>query len=261
MRVQIRVVFHYLNKSEVDVKKFLFLLIILCIMVSAYAENVYAAKIKLKTGMVVDCQIIEKTDEYVKVDFRGIDVKFALDKIDSIDEDPAVLEDDLVEPGVDFVVQEKSKFQKFSAFFQQSIERERQKTQSNRTCSLDPVSSNEVIFKTTFALFFFIFMIVSLWIINKKAGYPGWAVLVPIYNVYVSVKIAGKPGWWVLLFFVPIVSFFVWIAVSIGIAKNFGKSVGFGFGLMFLSIIFYPILAFGKSTYDPVMHVGDINLS
>ena len=37
--------------------------------------------------------------------------------------------------------------------------------------------------------------------------------------------------------------------VYVGVAKNFGKGVGFALGLIFLGIIFFPILGFGDATY------------
>ncbi len=94
-----------------------------------------------------------------------------------------------------------------------------------------------------------IFMIVVMWIVFKKAGQPGWAALIPIYNTYIMLKIAGKPGWWLLLFLVPIVNIVIAILMLAGIAKNFGKGTGFVLGLIFLSIIFWAILAFGKAKY------------
>jgi len=92
-------------------------------------------------------------------------------------------------------------------------------------------------------------MLASTWVVLKKAGQPGWAVLVPIYNVYVMLKVAGKPAWWLLLMFVPIISFIVAVLIAVGIAKNFGKGIGFGLGLLFLPFIFYPVLAFGDAEY------------
>ena len=94
-----------------------------------------------------------------------------------------------------------------------------------------------------------IFMIVSLWKVFQKAGQPGWAVLVPFYNIYVFIKVAGKPGWWLLLMFIPVVNFVVAILMIVSFAENFGKSVGFAIGMIFLPIIFFPILAFGDATY------------
>ncbi|MFO0261358.1 MAG: DUF5684 domain-containing protein, partial [Planctomycetota bacterium] len=45
----------------------------------------------------------------------------------------------------------------------------------------------------------FALIIASLWIIFTKAGQPGWASLIPFYNLYVMLQIVGKPAWWLLL--------------------------------------------------------------
>jgi len=95
-----------------------------------------------------------------------------------------------------------------------------------------------------------ILLLVSVWKIFTKAGHPGWASLVPIYNVYILLKIAGRPGWWLLFFLIPLVNIAVAILVSVDIAKAFGKSAGFGIGLALLSFIFYPILAFSDARYQ-----------
>jgi len=99
-------------------------------------------------------------------------------------------------------------------------------------------------------LAFVLLIVVSLWKVFTKAGEPGWACLVPIYNIVVLLKIAGKPVWWILLMLIPLVNFVVAIIVSIGVAERFGKSTGFGIGLALLSPIFYPILAFGDARYQ-----------
>jgi len=105
-----------------------------------------------------------------------------------------------------------------------------------------------------FAVYMLIILlfIVSQGFIFAKAGRPWWGCLVPIYNIYLTLKVAGKPGWWLLLALIPFVNFvfmfMLWFA-HISIAKNFGKGVGFGLGLMFLPIIFYPVLAFGSAKY------------
>jgi len=92
-------------------------------------------------------------------------------------------------------------------------------------------------------------MLVSMWVVLKKAGQPGWAILVPIYNVYVMLKVAGMPAWWLLLMFLPIINAIASIMMVLGIAKNFGKGAGFAVGLLFLPFIFYPVLAFGDAQY------------
>ncbi|HKO56538.1 MAG TPA: DUF5684 domain-containing protein [Thermoanaerobaculia bacterium] len=92
-----------------------------------------------------------------------------------------------------------------------------------------------------------IFYIWVFWKVFEKAGEPGWAAIIPIYNLYVLCKIAGKPGWWVILLLIPFVGFIVLAPVSIGVAHRFGKSTGFGIGLWLLGFIFYPVLAFSDA--------------
>ncbi len=92
-------------------------------------------------------------------------------------------------------------------------------------------------------------VVAGMWKVFSKAGKPGWAVLVPIYNIIVLLDIAGKPAWWFVLFLIPIVNAVVAILVSLAIAERFGKGAGFGIGLAFLGFIFYPILGFGSATY------------
>ena len=95
--------------------------------------------------------------------------------------------------------------------------------------------------------------IAGIWKTFTKAGEPGWAAIIPIYNLIVLCRIAGKPEWWVLLMLIPIVNFVVAILVAVGVAENFGKSALFGLGLAFLGFIFYPILGFGDARYRPRM--------
>ncbi|MCK5785143.1 MAG: signal peptidase I [Candidatus Sabulitectum sp.] len=107
-----------------------------------------------------------------------------------------------------------------------------------------------------FMLFSFaiaVFLIMAQWKIFTKAGEPGWASIVPIYNAVLLMKIAGKPGWWVLLMFVPIANLVVMVLMNIGLAKNFGRSDGFIIGLILLPYIFLAILGFGDSRYSPVV--------
>jgi hypothetical protein len=94
-----------------------------------------------------------------------------------------------------------------------------------------------------------ILVIAGLWRVFTKAGKPGWAALIPIYNFIVLLQIAGKPAWWFLLFLIPGVNFVILILVMIGVAKAFGKGTGFTLGLLFLSPIFVPVLGFGNSRY------------
>jgi hypothetical protein len=94
-----------------------------------------------------------------------------------------------------------------------------------------------------------ILMIAGIWKTFEKAGEPGWGAIVPFYNIYLMCKIAGRPGWWLLLYFIPCVSLIIAIIVTIDVSKNFGKGIGFAIGLVFLPIIFFPILGFGDARY------------
>ena len=88
-----------------------------------------------------------------------------------------------------------------------------------------------------------------MWKIFSKAGQPGWAAIIPVYNMVVLLQIVKKPIWWILLLIIPFVNIIIGLIVLYRLARVFGKGIGFTLGLIFLSIIFYPILAFGKSTY------------
>ncbi|MDA3924718.1 MAG: DUF5684 domain-containing protein [Kiritimatiellae bacterium] len=93
-------------------------------------------------------------------------------------------------------------------------------------------------------------MVIGMWKVFVKAGQPGWAIIVPIYNTIVLIQVAGKPIWWFLLMFIPIVNIVITILLTVEIAKKFGKGGGFAAGLIFLPFIFYPILGFGSAEYQ-----------
>ena len=103
-----------------------------------------------------------------------------------------------------------------------------------------------------FLVFLVVFVIVAagMWKMFEKAGEPGWAALVPIYNLVVLVKIAGKEVWWVILMLLPCVNFVAAVLICIDIARKFGKDTLYGVGLAFLPFIFFPMLGFGAAQYD-----------
>ena len=94
-----------------------------------------------------------------------------------------------------------------------------------------------------------IFVLVAMWKVYVKAGKPGWAVIIPIYNILVLLEIVGKPWWWLLLMFIPFVNIVILILVYLELAKVFGKSTGFGIGLILLPYVFVAILGFGDAVY------------
>lgn len=94
-----------------------------------------------------------------------------------------------------------------------------------------------------------LFFIITWWKLFTKAGKPGWAILIPIYNYWVIFEVAGKPGWYMFLTMVPLVNIYISFMMWIWLAQEFGKGVGFGLGLIVLPFIFLPILAFGSAQY------------
>jgi len=98
-------------------------------------------------------------------------------------------------------------------------------------------------------LAFGIFMLVAMWKIFTKAGKPGWASIIPFYNIWVILEIVGRPGWWLLLMLIPGVNVVIGIILMIDLAKSFGKGGGFAVGLLLLPYVFFPILGFGKAQY------------
>ena len=95
----------------------------------------------------------------------------------------------------------------------------------------------------------YLLLFVATWKLYTKAGRAGWASLVPIYNTVVFCQICGRSGWLTLALMIPGVNVIVSIMLSVDLARVFGRGTGFALGLIFLSPIFFPILAFGSSRY------------
>lgn len=64
---------------------------------------------------------------------------------------------------------------------------------------------------------------VGQWRLFEKAGQPGYAIFIPIYNVVVFLRIIGRPAWHILFFFIPIFNFYFYIKIMIETAESFGK--------------------------------------
>lgn len=105
---------------------------------------------------------------------------------------------------------------------------------------------------TIISLALCVFVLVCMWIVFRKAGKPGWAAIVPFYNLYVLFDITWGSGMRFLLLLIPIYNIILGIQTQVRLARAFGKSGGFAAGLVFLPYIFIPLLAFGKETYQGV---------
>ena len=99
------------------------------------------------------------------------------------------------------------------------------------------------------ALALTVLLLVGFWKVFVKAGKPGWAAIVPFYNMYCLYEISFGNGWLFLLTFVPCVNIVMGIILYVKLAQAFGQSGGFAVGLIFLPFIFVPILGFGSAQY------------
>lgn len=95
-----------------------------------------------------------------------------------------------------------------------------------------------------------VFFAVCKWIIFEKAGRKGWESIIPIYNIVIEMQMLDMPMWMLILLIIPGVNVVVPIMVAIKYTEKFGKQSAYALGLIFLPFIFYPMLAFGKSTFN-----------
>lgn len=114
-----------------------------------------------------------------------------------------------------------------------------------------------------------VFLIIANWKLFEKAGKPGWAAIIPIYNVIVLFEIIGYKWYYIFLLFlgvIPVVGGIIvmlfTISYSIKLAKSFGQSVGFGIGLWLVNVVFVSIIAFDKNIkyIGPTVN-GDIDFN
>jgi hypothetical protein len=96
---------------------------------------------------------------------------------------------------------------------------------------------------------FLVLILAGLWKTFVKMGHPGWAGIIPVYNLVLMIQAIGKPIWWIVLLFIPCIGIIFAIIILIEFAARFGKGAGFGLGLAFLGFIFFPILGFGDAKY------------
>src|SRR5689334_10758504 len=67
--------------------------------------------------------------------------------------------------------------------------------------------------------------IAAMWVIFSKAGRPGWAAIIPIYNTLQMIWMVGRPWWWILLLLVPILNFIILIILANDLSNSFGHGV------------------------------------
>ncbi|HOO09413.1 MAG TPA: DUF5684 domain-containing protein [Cyclobacteriaceae bacterium] len=117
----------------------------------------------------------------------------------------------------------------------------------------DPYSGGIMAAMGAFAFVYFIsliVMIVGMWKVFEKAGKPGWAAIIPIYNIIVLLEVVGKPTWWIILMLIPFVNFIIAIILCHQLSLSFGQGVGMTILIIVLPFVALPILGFGSATYS-----------
>jgi len=82
-----------------------------------------------------------------------------------------------------------------------------------------------------------------------KAGRPGWAALVPVYDLVELLRVAGRPWWWLFLLLVPVANAVPFLFLCFDLARAFGRGRLFALGLLVLAPAFQLILAYGGGRY------------
>lgn len=115
-----------------------------------------------------------------------------------------------------------------------------------------------------FSIAMMILGMAGMWKMFEKAGEPGWAALIPFYNIYKLCQISIGNGWMALLALftpVPILGLITLVVLlyllAVNTAAAFGKPKIWAIGLFFLSSIFYCILGFGDAEYYGPQGIGD----
>lgn len=117
-----------------------------------------------------------------------------------------------------------------------------------------------IVFAVIYAYFAFCLMNIF-----KKAGVPKWIAWVPFYNNWKLLEIGGQQGFWAVLAVIPFVNVVAAVFMLIAqyhIGKKLGKGGEFVLWAIFLPVVWYPWLAFDKSTWNetgstaPSLHRG-----
>ena len=101
-----------------------------------------------------------------------------------------------------------------------------------------------------FQLLLGVVQVAGVWKIFTKAGHAGWKAIIPIYNFYIMLQIGENQWWCLLLLVIPFLNLYAVYKIHSGVARAFGRGIGFGLGLTFLGILFYPLVGFGDYQYQ-----------
>ncbi|MCB2410060.1 DUF5684 domain-containing protein [Hymenobacter lucidus] len=104
-------------------------------------------------------------------------------------------------------------------------------------------------------LAFIVLIFAGMWKMFQKAGKPGWAAIIPIYNFIVMHEIVGRETWKFILLFIPLVNIYFFITLYVSLSKSYGKTgIGNYLAMIFFGFIFIPYLGFSSD----VRYVGPV---
>ncbi|MDA0945728.1 MAG: hypothetical protein RLZZ314_1753 [Bacteroidota bacterium] len=93
------------------------------------------------------------------------------------------------------------------------------------------------------------------WRLFVKCGQPGWAVVVPGYNVVIAMRIIGRPARHALFFLIPGYNLYFFFRTILELANTFGKTSTLDYILASVFNVFY-ILNLGLSEEED--YVGPV---
>ena len=96
------------------------------------------------------------------------------------------------------------------------------------------------------SLFITLIALAGNWRLFVKCNQPGWAVIVPGYNVVVAMRIIGRPSMHALYFLIPVYNLYFFFRTILELANTFGKEGTLDYVLASVFNVFY-ILNLGLS--------------
>jgi signal peptidase I len=85
------------------------------------------------------------------------------------------------------------------------------------------MTAHQVLILFLIALFLFTLPAFGLFFMFKKAGVPAWKGLVPLLNTFEMLRLSKRPLFWFILQFIPVVGWFMTLAICVEFVKTFGK--------------------------------------
>jgi signal peptidase I len=109
------------------------------------------------------------------------------------------------------------------------------------------MTSTDVLYLIGIALLINLLPAIGLFGMFRKAGVPGWKASIPYYNVWVMLEIAERPKYWFFLQFIPIIGWFISIAILIEFVKTYGKFRFYQHALTVFSIgLYFAYIGYNK---------------